>query len=213
MEAYWNGPPTMVTKFAVNRAYDTSFREFFYNKLGVRNAPYTTLLDELKQLVKQWRGRALSSEAHERISDMLVDLWDLVFEERIDLDDLRRLAGDTIFPVRSPQGEVYLKSLKEFYLPDRDERIAKLFAGRIPLLAIGTSHRPSAIYKLLTSPALKPHVKHLASSVNRQHEHHGVRRFDTLFTSTYARKFEFIERCGIKKSFAMTSSINTYDIG
>lgn len=197
MEAYWDGPPTMVTKFAVRRAYDSSFREFFFSKLEVRNAPYTTLLDELKELVQQWRGRVLTSEVHERVSDMLADLWDLIYDERVDVDDIRRLTGDTIFPVKSTRTDVLLKSLKEFYVPDRDERLAKLFAGRIPLLCVGTSRRATVIPKLFNSPALKPHVQYLESSVLRQHEHHGTRRYDPVLTARYVRRLEFIERCDI----------------
>jgi hypothetical protein len=174
-----------------------SFQKLFRDQLGIAAAGPGTLVDELRALAEEWKGKSIPVTVSENVSALLFDVSKLISEtEPYDPSPswLSKLANEAIFPVATPSGELTLCTCEHFYVPDTNGRYASVFGCDIPLLSLTAPVVLHHIRPILNASFFEFRLNHLGRAVTRVPHPKGRRRLNASITDNIADKFLFVQR-------------------
>ena len=178
--------------------------DFFFNKLGITNAPPFALVDELRKIADQYQSGPVPPEVQELVAEILADISAVVQSlPKIPLS-FAALAQVAVFPVRVPAEGIALRSADGFYVPDVTSKYADVFRGRVALLELPTSIPMTRIRPLLESDIFKDKIRYLDEHVTKQSVPHGERVPDSAATKLYSSRVPYIARYVL---FAATTTV------
>lgn len=194
----------MQSRFSLNEAYP-DLQRFFCDQLNIPPCPEDIFLQELQIVHTTYADRSLDTAAQIRVHQILFDLgaalrtmsqeWTTTWSPAW-LNGLKWLP---FVPTELPSGAVVLKSLQDdIYLPDLTGHLARLFRGRIAIVATppeASGGTLLSLYRLLTSEWLVQ-VKTLDSFVQRRVEGVGPneRSMHLPLSFKYRSRLSYIQR-------------------
>jgi hypothetical protein len=184
----------MRSKAVVSRSYP-HLSNFFFNKLGIINAPPYVLMDELRGVADRYQSGPIPPEVHEHVAEILADISDVVQSLTKAPLSFAALAQAAVFPVQVPAEGIALLSVDQFYVPDVTSKYADIFRGQVALLELPASIPMTRIRPLLESEILKDNISYLDEHVTEQSVAHGRRVLDSTATELYSSRVRYIARC------------------
>lgn len=192
-DVYWHGPPSMRSKAFISRSY-SHLSNFFFNKLGIANAPSFAVVDELRKIADRYQSGPVPPEVQKHVAEILADISDVVQSlSEIPLS-FAALAQVAVFPVQVPAEGIALRSADEFYVPGLTSKYVNVFRGRVALLELPTSIPIARIRALLESNIFKDKIRYLDEHVTKQSVPHGKRVLDSTATELYSSRVRYIAR-------------------
>lgn len=185
----------MTSKVAISKSYP-SLQSFFQGVLGIPAAGPEILVNELRAISKEWKGKTIPSTIKSSVWDILLDISDLVAEQPVSSNQLlRNLAEDSIFPVESPsQGTILCARSDRFYVPDVSGRYKTVFCRDVPLLSLSDAITLYAIKPVLDNQCFMSHLKYLEREVKYVSHPQGPPLLDIDIRDRYTSKAEFVQR-------------------
>ncbi|KAH8077483.1 hypothetical protein BXZ70DRAFT_696693, partial [Cristinia sonorae] len=123
-DVVWMAPLSVQTKCRLYWQYP-DLQSFFFS-IGVPSeCPPSVLLDEVKPISAEWRGKTIPEHVYKRVSSILIDINRVVSlasqqSSSVSMSWLRDLRDQAIFPVKSPSlGLTLLSARDTFYIPDQ----------------------------------------------------------------------------------------------
>ena len=191
----------MRSKAVISRSYP-HLSNFFFNKLGIAQAPPFALVDELRMIVEQYRGRLVPPEGWDHAAEILADISDVIQKIPSIPGSFKVLAEIAAFPVRVPGEGIALRPIDGFYVPDRESKYANVFRERVALLELPDSVPMTRIRPLLESDILKDRVRYLDPHVTKRSLPQGKQVLDSDATELYSSRVEYIARYVLPTSVA-----------
>lgn len=192
-DVYWHGPPSMRSRAFISRSYPL-LSNFFFNKLGITNAPSFVLIDELRKVADRYQSGPVPPEVQEHVAEILADIGDVVQSLPEVPLSFRVLAQVAVFPVQVPGEGIALRSADGFYVPDVTSKYANVFREQVELLELPVSIPMTRIRPLLESDILKDKIRYLDEHVTKQSVPHGKRVLDSTATELYSSRVRYIAR-------------------
>lgn len=183
----------MRSKAVISRSY-SHLSNFFFNKLGIAQAPPFALVDELRMIVAQYRGGPVPPEGWKHVAEILADISDATQKMPSIPGSFKVLAGIAAFPVRVPAEGIALRPIDEFYVPDRASKYANVFRERVALLELPDSVPMTRIRPLLESDILKDRIRYLDPHVTKRSLPQGKQVLDPDATGLYSSRVEYMAR-------------------
>ena len=192
-DVYWHGPPSMRSKAVISRSYP-HLSNFFFNKLGITNAPPFALVDELRKIADRYQSGPVPPEVRDHVAEILADISDVVQSlPKVPLSFVV-LAQVAVFPVQVPAEGIALRPAGGFYVPNVTSKYAEVFRGRVALLELPTSIPMTRIRPLLESDIFKDKIRYLDEHVTKRSVPHGKRVLDSAATELYSSRVRYIAR-------------------
>ncbi|TCD66329.1 hypothetical protein EIP91_001478 [Steccherinum ochraceum] len=203
-DVVWVAPRSVQSKCQLDAQFP-HLKKFFIS-LGVpADCPPDILLDEIKPIAAEWKGKLITDEVFQRVSDILIDIDRVLFHasrrsKPVDLGWLYALRSEAIFPVRSPSVGLTLLSINDtFYLPDRSGSLAQLFTDTVPIIAnpqwMGKPGKSLlSISYLLNHEEFKPKLRSLDQVVKSKTTTQGQRVRDKLLSEQYTKRVQLIRK-------------------
>ena len=192
-DVYWHGPPSMRSKAVISRSYP-HLSHFFFNKLGITNAPPFALVDELRTIAGRYRSIQVPPDVQEHVAEILVDISDVIRTTSRLPPSFATLADVAVFPVYIPAEGIALRSADEFYVPDRSSKYADAFHERVALLELPDSIALTRIRPLLESDIFKDKMRYLEEHVTKESVPYGMAVPDIAATELYSSRVGYITR-------------------
>ncbi|KAI9442850.1 hypothetical protein BJY52DRAFT_1317510 [Lactarius psammicola] len=192
MDVYWDGPPSMTTRAVISHSYP-SLSNFFFKKLGITSAPPYALIEELRAIARQHQHGSVPQGVQEHIADILADISKIMQTMPKMPPSFEDLAQIAIFPASVPSGGVALRTVDDFYVPDKEGKYADVFRSRVPLFALPES-AITRIRPLLESSILRDRMRYLEAHVTKRSTPHGKRVLDLKATDLYSSRVEYVAR-------------------
>ena len=164
----------MRSKAVISRSYP-HLSHFFFNKLGITNAPPFALVHELRTIADRYRSIPVPPDVQEHVAEILVDISDIIRTTSKLPPSFGTLAEVAVFPVHIPAEGIALRSPDEFYVPDRSRKCADAFRERIALLELPDSVALTRIRPLLESDIFKDKMRYLEEHVTKESVPYGWR--------------------------------------
>jgi hypothetical protein len=194
VDVFWHGPPSMRSKAVISRTYP-HLSNFFFNKLGIAQASPFALVDELRMIAEQYRGRLVPPEGWDHVAEILADISDVIQPKmRSTPGSFKVLLEIAAFPVRVPGEGIALRPIDGFYVPDRESKYANVFRERVALLELPDSVSMTRIRPLLESDILKDRIRYLDPHVTKRSLPQGKQVLDSDATELYSSRVEYIAR-------------------
>jgi hypothetical protein len=193
VDVCWHGPPSIRSKAVISRSYP-HLSNFFFNKLGIPQAPPFALIDELRMIVERYRGGPVPPEGWKHAAEIFADISDVIQRTQSIPGSFKALTEIAAFPVRVPAEGIVLRPIDEFYVPDRASKYMKVFRERVPLLDLPESVPMTRIHPLLESDILKDRVRYLDAHVTERSLPQGKQVLDSDTTELYSSRVEYIAR-------------------
>lgn len=193
VDVYWHGPPSMRSKAVISRSY-AHLSNFFFNKLGIAQAPPFALVDELRMIVARYRGGPVPPEGWKHVAEILADISDAIQKMPSIPGSFKVLAEIAAFPVRVPAEGITLRPIDEFYVPDRASKYANVFRERVALLELPDSVPMTRIRPLLESDILKDRIRYLDPHVTKRSVPQGKQVMDPDTTGLYSSRVGYMAR-------------------
>jgi hypothetical protein len=193
MNVCWHGPPSLTSKAVISRSYP-HLSNFFFNKLGIAQAPPYALVDELRMIADRYRSRPVPPDEWEHVANILADISDVIQSMPSIPQSFQVLAEIPAFPVRVPSEGIALRPIDGFYVPDKASKYADVFRDRVALLDLPDSIPMSRIRPLLDCNVLKDKLRYLDLHVTKRSVPQGKRVLDSGATELYSSKIEYIAR-------------------
>lgn len=153
------------------------------------------LVEEIKKLAKEWKGKPISDKIQEHIVQLLCDVSDLLLQDNsVPATWLEQLRAEAIFPIHSsnPKG-VWLRTADErFYVADKAQ-YKDMCEGHLPLLSLGRALL-GCVQSLLDSNVFKSRIKYLGAEISSVSICNGPRVSEDGFTEKYIGRLEYIKR-------------------
>jgi len=191
----------MRSKAVISRSYP-HLSNFFFNKLGIAQAPPFALIDELRMVAEQYRGDHVPLEGWEHVAEILADISEAIQKMSSIPGSFKALAEMAAFPVRVPAEGIALRHIDGFYVPDRTSKYAKVFRERVPLLDLPDSVPMTRIRPLLESDILKDRIRYLDPHVTKRSLPQGKQVLDPDATELYSSRVEYIARYALLTAVA-----------
>ncbi|KAH8077516.1 hypothetical protein BXZ70DRAFT_962644 [Cristinia sonorae] len=179
----------------------------FFLAVGVdADCPPDILADEIRPIAAEWKGKTLTDEIYQRVSDILRDINRVLFwaserAQQIDLGWLYALRNEAIFTVNSPDlGVTLLSASDTFYIPDRTGHLASLFAKDVailvpPLLAKQQTAKNFTWYaQIIKHSYFKKRILSLDAAVTSQTNTIGDRVRDDALSEEYTKRVPLLRR-------------------
>jgi len=183
----------MRSKAVISRSYP-QLSNFFFNKLGIANAPPFVLVDELRKVADRYQSGPVPPEVQEHVAEILADIGDVIQSlPKIPLS-FAILAKVAMFPVQVPAEGIALRSPDGFYVPDVTSKYADVFREQVALLELPISIPLTRIRPLLESEILKDKIRYLDEHVTKQSVPHGKRVLNSTATELYSSRVRYIAR-------------------
>ncbi|KZT00827.1 uncharacterized protein LAESUDRAFT_731898 [Laetiporus sulphureus 93-53] len=194
-DVYWDGPPSMTSKATLKRLYPT-LEDFFRNRLSIKDAPLWILVNEFKDLARQWKGHVLPPLIAANVEDKILDITDYLVADPAVAFTIHELAMQPIFPVHIPnrEGQTVLKAADEFYVPDRNGNLADRFRDKVLLLAVSPTLSLVRIQPLLDCNIWNQPIRYLEHSILSKMSAWGIRTMDESAAAEYKCRLEYVER-------------------
>jgi hypothetical protein len=183
----------MRSKAVISRSY-SHLSNFFFNKLGIAQAPPFALVDELRMIVARYRGGPVPPEGWKHVAEILADISDAIQKMPSIPGSFKVLAEIAAFPVRVPAEGIALRPIDGFYVPDRASKYANVFRERVALLDLPDSVPITRIRPLLESDILKDRIRYLDPHVIKRSLPQGKQVLDSDATELYSSRVEYIAR-------------------
>ena len=197
----------MKSKAVISRSYPHLW-DFFFNKLGISQAPPFALVDELRTLTERYRNGPVPPEVWEHVAKILADISDAISNV---IDNRQNIPGSfevlaelAAFPVRVPKEGIALRRIDGFYVPDRASKYVGVFRERVPLLDLPDSVPIARIRPLLESDILKDRIRYLDLHVTKKSLPQGRQVLDSETTELYSSRVEYIARYALLAVAAAT---------
>jgi hypothetical protein len=183
----------MRSKAIISRSYPR-LSNFFFDKLGISQAPPFALVEELRLIAERYRSRPVPPEVQEHVAEILADISDVVQNMQKIPPSFSALVQIAVFPVHVPDGGIALRAADEFYVPDRPSKYADVFRGRVPLLDLPDSVPMTRIRPLLDSDILKDKILYLDPHVTKRSVPNGRKVLDSTSTDLYSSRVVYMAR-------------------
>lgn len=183
----------MRSKAVISRLYP-HLSNFFFNKLGIAQAPPFALIDELRVIGERYRGGPLPPERWKHVAEILADISYMIEEMQNIPASFKALAEIAAFPVRVPEEGIVLRPIDGFYVPDRTSKYVSVFRERVALLELPDSVSMTRIRSLLESDILKDKIRYLDPHVTKRSLPQGKQVLDSDATDLYSSRVEYIAR-------------------
>jgi len=183
----------MRSKAVISRSYP-HLSNFFFNKLGITNAPPFALVDELRKIADRYQFDPVPPEVQEHVAEILADISDIVQSLPKIPPSFAALAQVAVFPVLVPAEGIALRSADGFYVPNMTSKYADVFRGRVALLELPTSIPMTRIRSLLESDIFKDKIRYLDEHVTKRSVPNGKRVLDSTATELYSSRVRYIAR-------------------
>ena len=193
MDVCWHGPPSMRSKAVISRSYP-HLSNFFFNKLGIAQAPPYALVDEMRIITERYRSVPVPPEVWGHVAEILADISDVIQSVPSIPRPFEVLVEMAAFPVRVLNEGVALLPVNEFYVPDRASKYADVFRERVPLLDLPDTVPMARIRPLLESDVFKDKIRYVDSHVTKRSVPQGKQVLDSDATELYSSKIEYIAR-------------------
>jgi hypothetical protein len=196
----------MRSKAVISRSY-SHLSNFFFNKLGIAQAPPFALVDELRMVVARYRGSLVLPEGWKHVAEILADISEAIQKMPTIPVSFKVLADISAFPVRVPAEGIALRPVDEFYVPDRGSKYAGVFRERVALLDLPDSVPMTRIRPLLESDILKDRIRYLDPHVTKRSLPQGKQVLDSDATELYSSRVEYIARYVLLAAVAATTNM------
>ena len=191
-DVYWEGAPSLTIRSVIKPTYE-GLKTFFFKKLGIFNAGADAFVDELRAIAKRHQRRSVPAEAQAHIAKVLVDFTEFLMNAENVPPSFLDLTQIPMFPVSVPSQGVALRTIDQFYVPDKSGKYANVLRERVPLLALKESEI-APIRKLLESSIFKDRIRYLEAHVTIRSTPLGMRVRDIEATNLYSSRVDYIAR-------------------
>ena len=191
-DVYWEGAPSLTIRSLIKPTYE-GLKNFFFKKLGILNATPDAFVDELRAIAKRHQRRLVPAEVQAHIAKVLADVTELLMKAPNVPPSFLDLTQISMFPVSVPSEGITLRTIDQFYVPDKSGKYANVLRGRVPLLALKESEI-APIRKLLESSIFKDRIRYLEAHVTIRSTPLGMRVRDIEATNLYSSRVEYIAR-------------------